>query len=300
MRSRVIGIVLILLLILPSGVSFGAVNLSKSYTIDDGVTLYLPDDWTEISRDDMNEMTELLTQGLGVAAPAFDFGFQLKGAELFDYPYMVVIKNNTGRIRESELRNIAKVDKEMGDALDSAAEELGSFVDNISLGEQVYDEEGKRLISKVKTDVALVGSVYMVMGMQLTSRGYIQFMLYCTESQYEQYGEVFSQIINSIEVTGDALYSSATLKSLPGPLSTGPVSADGKASAGMSPVLIAVIILVIGIIIFAVIRSRSKSKTSPYGYDTPKTGDTDWFCPKCRHGNSFSSSVCKNCSHSIV
>jgi hypothetical protein len=322
MKSRVIGIVLIVLLLLSSGISYGAVDLSKAYRIDEGVTLHLPDNWTEIPKEQLDEMTRLITANLGVAAPKYDFGFQLEGTEYFSYPYMIVTINNTGRINESELSNIKRIEKELGRAFDSAEQELDSLVENVNMGEQVYDEDGKRLISKAKTDVAGVGSVFMVLDLQLTGRGYIQFMLYCEESQYDKYDEIFSHIINGVEITGDALYSGAGA-SKTGTVSGGTATDDGaditagsdtagseqgsvsysgrdknpKKTTGISPVLIAAGILVIGLILLIIMRSRSSGTDSR---NTRQSGYSDWFCPKCRHGNPASTSVCQNCNHSIV
>lgn len=351
MKFRAFAVVLMMLFVLLSGVSYSAVELAGSFRIDDGVTLYLPDDWTEISREQLDEMSSLITSNLGISSPRYNYGYQLKGTEPFKYPYMLVIINNTGRIRESEFSNIKKVTKELESAYDSAEKEMKSIIDNVSLGEQVYDEDGKRLISKAVTDVAGVGSVVMVVDMQLTSRGFVQFMFYCTESQYPKYGEIFSQIINGVEVTGDAMYSStganqktgtkaagtdnasgdtstaseksdtasmgSDTASAQGDRATGEDAAYGSSSVGAMPInvdvyglvnnfrdsavfvpaLIAVIILVIGIILFVIIRSGSKRKNAN---NAGRSGYTDWFCPKCRHGNSASTSVCQNCKHSIL
>ncbi len=342
MKSRVIGIILAVMFVLTSNISYGAVELTKAYKIDDGVTVHLPEDWTEISREQLDLMAGAIAENMGTR-PRFDFGFQLEGVDYIDYPYMIVSNENVGRIRESELSNIKKVEKELNNVFDSLENKYDDFIGDVNIGEQVYDEEGKRLISRMKTDVAGVGSVYMLIGMQLTSKGYIQFMLYCEESEYGQYEEVFSQIINSIEVTGNALYDGSGTKQDTGADAAGADAADTgaagadtagigtggtdtatgidivpdsntagsdarsmstasrgknpKKQAAISPILIAAIILVIGIILFIIMRSKGNDTNTG---NTSKSGHSDWFCPKCRYGNPASTSVCQNCNHSIV
>lgn len=297
MKSRIIAIILILLLIMSSSIMCCAAESVNAYEIEKGVTLHMPDDWNEISSGMMDGIFEMAAGRSGSEFLKYSSMFQPEKTSYLGLPFLLVMKDtNVSKFRGlKRLKNINK--EEFGRYMGKT--DLYGMLQGVSVNDLYYDGEGKRLIMETKFDAGYLDSMIMLMDLQFTKKAVIILMFYCEESEYYKYREPFYSIIDNIEIAESARYT----------------------DRWFSPFAVVAAILAIGMTLFIVFHLKKgdtdDSSAGAY-YRGPRVaytgaagtvdanngsgqdGHTDWFCPKCRFGNSINSNVCENCNHSIV
>lgn len=174
----------------------------------DAFSLTVPDEWIEIPPNVLTEVfDEARRASPGVEIPDYAFGYQLGTAERWmEYPYILVQVTNTGRIAESELREMAQVDVNAEMAESDAT--LPDLLSGFDFGTPVYDEESNIVWIASAFEVAGVGIVRAIIGLIPTQAGLLQFNAYAVEDTFQTWAPVFREVIASVKVVPDLRYVS--------------------------------------------------------------------------------------------
>jgi hypothetical protein len=123
----------VLLIVMFAGVSTASASELKK----NGFSISLPDEWVEIPRDVIDAYEkEIARLAPNAPAPHYDYGFQLGSSQnWFEYPYILVQINNTGRIPESQLEKFEAYN--IQESLDKHKKGLSSIMSNIQAGKMV-------------------------------------------------------------------------------------------------------------------------------------------------------------------
>ena len=222
----------------------------------DGFSISLPKGWEEIPRDVMDANEKELSK----VAPNFrvqhiDHGFQLASANnWFEYPYISVKIQKTGRLPENQLEKLEGYSAQEG--FDKYKRELSSMLSSIQPGKMVYDKQHRIIWMRLDADIANVGPVSGIAGMVLTEMGFIQVTGFSLRRDYPTYEFVFQSVALSVSPEPALVYNSKLSDSLP----TAVTGIDwGKAATkGIGKAIAGAIVL--GIIAIVVALRRKKSK----------------------------------------
>jgi hypothetical protein len=226
----------------PDAVAFAAPSKASAIEFKkDGFSISLPNGWVEVPRDIMDANEKALSK----AAPSLrvqriDYGFQLDSSKKwFQYPYISVKINRTGRMTENELEKLEGYSTQ--ESYDRYKKDLSSMMTSIQPGKMIFDRKHKIIWMRLDADVANIGPVSGISGMVLTEAGFIQVTGFSLRKDYPIYEPVFQSVALSV-------YKSKWSDSLP-PAITGvdwgkaASKALGKAIAGT--IIIAIIALIV-------------------------------------------------------
>lgn len=194
------------------------IELTQTFETTDDFTISIPEGWHEIPKDALETLTSNLAQ-LAPQAPrqVYDCGFQLDAPpEWFQYPYILVQAKKTGRVRESELESMSKVERSMQRGLKETQNSLDSFLSEAELGKTVYDPDEHILWAMFSMEVAEVGRVRGLTAAILTERGTIQVHSYAHDAEFEDYTPLFEAIARNVSVSESIRYRPHLTDSIPG------------------------------------------------------------------------------------
>lgn len=172
----------------------------------DNFQITLPSDWEKISKDVIDEYTEVIKQMLPdlEEISEIDYMFQLKNSEyFFDFPYLAIEVKKTGRISESSLKNWEKTD--FSDVENYLEEKTNYLLSDVRFGEFIYDSEKNILWIKGQLKVGYKDAI-ILMGIIPTEEGLINVYGYSDIKSYKQYSKLFINIIESVVVSEEMKY----------------------------------------------------------------------------------------------
>ena len=212
-RGRKAVSVTTLFLIATSIASVAETNLPHTFSTKDDFSLRLPQGWREIPKLFLDAYsTAVPSMAPQVPKPVFfDYGFQLeKSDNWFQYPYILVKVVKTGRISDSQLKSMRKVQGAMTDS----AQLMASTVE---FGQTVYDPSSHILWTQATFDgdSAGVGKVRGLAAMLLTEYGSIQVMGYAKASDFEHYAPLFEAIARGTILADSIKYRPSPTDSIP-------------------------------------------------------------------------------------
>lgn len=229
--------------------------VAKEFDSEKGFKLNLPADWIAIPKQALNQFSAHLKKVAPDAArPQYDFGFQLRASQnWFEYPYILVQVKNNGRLPESELKNLKKIESGLNQGASEAENRMSALLTQAQIGETFYDERSQRLWATMSINVADVGMVKSLLVFFLTERGMIAFGGYAKEADFAYHSNVFESIINSVSLADNLRYQPRWTDALPG---------AGRIDWGRifkKALIGAVIGAIIGAIFTVIMRRRKKA-----------------------------------------
>jgi hypothetical protein len=235
----------LLVLCLCLGSTCFGVDLPREERTAQGITFHLPAGWKPIPKDVLDAYCEAVAKmAPNAAKQSYDYGFQLaESAKWFDYPYILVQVNRSGRISESQFESMKKVEQDMARGMEKTRDAMSSFASGARLGEPVYDPASHILWTRIVLDVKGAGMVRGVVGVVLTERGFIQVSGYAREMDFPSYAPVFEAIIRNIALGDELKYRSLSGESLK-PMDWGKVLRNGLIGAAIAGVLALILTLV--------------------------------------------------------
>jgi hypothetical protein len=175
-------------------------STAESFVTNDSFVVRFPPGWEETSR----EALDLLEAAIGDASKGtvthrYDYGYQLASAEdLFEYPYVLMQVNRDGRIPEGQLIELERIEKELDEGIEIAADSLSAIISHSSQESPLYDERQHILWSTLSADYQGVGRIRALVAVKLTEYGFIQIMAYATDDTFGQYSPIFREVVDNL------------------------------------------------------------------------------------------------------
>lgn len=166
----------------------------------------VPSDWVEIPRDILDQYEVALQEATG-QNQTYEYGYQSTSAvNWFEHPYALVQVKRTGRVPEGQLKKYKKIESGFKEGIEQLEESAGNLLNNITMGETIYEEKKHILWSAMSMEVADVGKVKGLIAVKLTEFGVVQFMGYGKEESFSQYEPTYKNMIHSITVSEPDIY----------------------------------------------------------------------------------------------
>ncbi len=212
MKRTVTAMAGILALVLLVGTTCFGVELPQSFPAGDGFTMHLPENWKPIPKNVLDTYSRAIAKMAPKAEKqSYDYGFQRADTpKWFTYPYILVQVKRSGRIPEEQLEALKRIEKAMDDSFAKAKDSLSSFTSNASIGEPLYDPATHILWTRVAIDVKETGTVRGIVGVILTTEGFIQIACYAKDVDFTEYLPLFETVINTTEISDKMKYSGGT------------------------------------------------------------------------------------------
>ncbi|MRR34094.1 hypothetical protein EG829_05235 [bacterium] len=210
-------------------------DLTQSVKTPDGFTVHLPADWKPIPRHVLDAYAAAMAKLAPKAEKqTFNYGFQLAAArKWFDYPYILVQVNRTGRVPEEQLASLGRIEQAMDKGMEKTRESLSTIVENARLGKTSYEPSAHILWTGIALEVKGFGKVRGLIGSLLTENGFIQISCHARDQDFAGYLPVFEAIVRKTELDPELAYQSR-----------GEASDQTDAGAGWTGTLAAVALIV--------------------------------------------------------
>ncbi|HRK35012.1 MAG TPA: hypothetical protein PLJ47_10500 [Candidatus Hydrogenedentes bacterium] len=161
-------------------------------------TVTLPDGWTEIPRELLDQYSAALaSQAPNAPRQHYNYGFQSPGKQNFEYPYMMCQILNTGRIPDAEFASIARVS--VNDSMGEFKEALSPVLSELEVGKPVYDASSNIIWLSLDMSVPGTGPVAGITGMHPTEEGLIQLAGYALKTDFASNEAAFKSAIGSLK-----------------------------------------------------------------------------------------------------
>jgi len=184
-----------------------AAAAEKDFPTQQGFTIVLSDDWVEIPRNVLDDLSATMARMSSAPVQKWDYGYQLASATNWaQYPYILVQVKEEGRIRESELANYKKVSADMNEGLKKAEKSMDGILSDSTMGETVYDDQNHILFSTMQMNVRAIGPVLGVTAVKLTEKGAVQFMGYTLEKDASIYVPFYKKAAIDVRLPEDLVY----------------------------------------------------------------------------------------------
>lgn len=205
-----------IILILIAILSLHVAGKENTLSAGSDFQISIPSDWVEIPRGILDQY-EVAVKELTGQNQTFEYGYQLAGSgNWLEHPYALVQIRRTGRIPEGELKKYKKIEKGFNEGVQILEESAGDILDDIKLGETVYEQDRHILWSAMTMNVANVGSVKGMVAMKLTEFGMIQFMGYAKEENFAQLEPVYRKMVHNLTVNPEDEYKPRWTDNAPG------------------------------------------------------------------------------------
>ncbi len=166
----------------------------------------MPPDWVELPRDVLDQYEVAVQEATGQSL-TYEYGYQSTSAvNWFEHPYALVQVKRNGRIPEGQLKKYKKIESGFKEGIEKLEESAGDLLQNISMGETIYEQDRHILWSAMSMEVAGVGKVKGLIAVKLTEFGVVQFMGYDKEESFSQYESIYRKMIYSITVSQADIY----------------------------------------------------------------------------------------------
>lgn len=185
------------------------VQLSKEVNTKDGFSIYLPHDWVEIPRDELDsylqDYQEAATRKLSIR---IDYGYQLKSKKgWFEHPFIFLRVDKKGRVPEDDLKKIKKVESILDKKLDDTKGIIPSLILSSKLEKTVYEADNHILWSVASINYESIGTVKYLSAALLTEEGYILVLCYSKEKDFVRDATIFEEIIKNIKIKDSLKYN---------------------------------------------------------------------------------------------
>ncbi len=171
-----------------------------------GFSIVLPPGWIEIPKEVLTTThDELVRKTPNAKIPKYDYGFQLKTALTWmEYPYILIQVGSGGRPPEYQLKALPKID--LSTKTNEHANNFRLIMSNIQLGQMQYDEKARIAWMSNQADVTSIGAVQSLSGIIPTEKGLLMIHGYSRQTNYQQYADIFREIIASTTVAPELAY----------------------------------------------------------------------------------------------
>lgn len=179
----------------------------------------VPAGWEEIPKDVIDEYLKTL-EGLSdqPLEVRYEAGFQKVSKNYFTYPYILIQLYQDRRYPEDELQRYftSKKGKEsMQEEVQKVEIALPGLVQNMEMGQPVYDRKRHTLFTKLESDVTGAGEVLGIIAGVLGNEGMVSMSFYSGKDNYQSDLTYFNQIINSFSYDKGYEYQKTTDENLP-------------------------------------------------------------------------------------
>jgi hypothetical protein len=164
----------------------------------------VPKSWNEIPQSVLTKSFDDVQRALPNSTyPKQNYGFQI-GKTWLSYPYLMIEIKASRKYSLSELRSAGKIDMQKISA--QSKEQLGEWMNNIKLGQPMFDENTNITWVFLNGKVANIGDVAGVLGMIPTENGFIQVTGSSKVGDFSKNLPIFQKIILSIKVKSPLVY----------------------------------------------------------------------------------------------
>ncbi len=159
----------------------------------------LPAGWVQIPASVVDSVGKVL----GITEK-YDLAFQEQSSGYFTYPYVLTQIRRSGRLPESEIRQLlasGAFKKTMAEGYEEAIKEgaLPTFLKNAQLGEMLYDQTHNAIILKSEADIVGIGRVVSVSTMMLSDYGVVSMIFNTTKDDLGSDLADYDQIVTSFK-----------------------------------------------------------------------------------------------------
>ena len=186
------------------------VNLSAKDIIikaDKYYNIKIPNNWIKIPKNKLIELENNIFRTSGIVS-VYNYGYQTTEKHWFEYPYVLIMVSDKGKVNEKRLKNYKKIKSSMNDAINIVNSKEKDYISNISFGETLYESENHILWSKMNIDTKEYGKVQAISAIKLTEYGFIQFNGYSLEKDMFKYEPIFKRMIYNIKLKEKNRYKS--------------------------------------------------------------------------------------------
>lgn len=171
----------------------------------DGFSITLQPHWIEVPKEVIDMVKERASQQAPEIIEEFgflDYAFQegLVADHWFDYPYIAIFVEESGRISEEHLGASDKNTVEEKEVLDKVKNALGYFTSDITVDPISYDDERKIIWMQLNTTIADIGKIRALASMHLTEKGFILVAGYTLHRRYYNFEAIFKSTLSSIKL----------------------------------------------------------------------------------------------------
>jgi hypothetical protein len=199
---------MVLVFCFASSNTFG-VQLSKEVKTKDGFSIFLPHDWVEIPRDELDaylrDYKEVATRGLSIK---IDYGYQWQSKNgWFEHPFIFLRVDKKGRVHENDLKKIKKVESILDKKLEDTKGIIPGLILSLKLDETVYESNNHILWTTASINYEGIGTVKYLSAALLTEEGYILVLCYSKEKYFARDANIFEEIIRNIKMKDSLKYN---------------------------------------------------------------------------------------------
>ena len=198
MKKRTIAVCLVLAITSLANVAAFADTVQR-----DGFTISIPDGWVEIPRYVLDDFEASLAAGFpSTPRQHWDCGFQKASAtNMMEFPYILVQVHNFGRIPEQaieQLEDDKMLQEYWGAVLGIAVDAYAPSIFSEQIVKASFDKPNNTILSTIRMENEIVGSVYFLSSMILTEKGIINVFGYALKERYALYEPVFLSVVRSV------------------------------------------------------------------------------------------------------
>jgi len=164
----------------------------------------LPCEWVEISKDTIEAYLKALQEKFSPTSTPnrqyYDAAFQKISTTYFDYPYVMLQVDKTGRWPENEIKKLLSSDeweKGMQQGVSTVEEQFSTLIQNSKVGQTIYDKQRNIILIKIESEVAGIGKIIWLTAIILNNYGSVNLHCYSTKDSFENDLPFFTQIIDS-------------------------------------------------------------------------------------------------------
>jgi hypothetical protein len=178
-------------------------------------TITLPDGWVEMPKEVITaRLQEIKQAGMGAATlQNYDRGFQQKGSDWFEYPYILVIVNKKGKAPSADLDKLDQID--ISGAKDKVVKDFNGLILNAEFGKMQYEKESNVIWLKTRMETSGAGTIEGISGMLLTNEGFIQITGYAASEGIAELIPVVQKMVRTTTVSEKLKYTENHLVGVP-------------------------------------------------------------------------------------
>jgi len=193
-----------------------AFNISPSYG-NENISIEVPDSWVSIPNEVLNEYSEVIHQmAPNSEKQIYDYGYQLKSSENWlVHPYILVQVKNSGRVPESKLSNLERVERKLKEGASKVGGSTDGLVSEVDIQTPIYDETTHVLFSTTTQMVEGIGQVKGLISILLTEKGFINIYAYSRANEFSNYVGQFEDIVRGVKLAPHLQYQSRMTDNLP-------------------------------------------------------------------------------------
>jgi hypothetical protein len=174
-----------------------------------GVALNLPTDWERIPPEVIQRFKDKLASSSANPAEMktrmnYAFAAQRKAEHYFEFPYLLVEIQNTGRISTSQLEHLSN--NSLGKSFAQAEELLPKMLQGSKVNTPGYDPTTKRLWCEFSSTVAGQDRMHALSVIIPTELGFVEIYMYSKEEDFSSLSSLFREIGTHVELSSSLAY----------------------------------------------------------------------------------------------